>query len=236
MLTIRYDVLEVAGGDRLLDLGCGSGRHSFAAQRLGARVVAADLDAAVLKDVRGMAAALDLDEGPFPSVGCAASDATRLPFPDRSFDRVIVSEVLEHVPEVDRAIAEIARVLRPGGTAALSVPRLWPEAVCWALSRQYHSNEGGHVRIFRRGRLIDALRRAGLELYRSHHAHALHAPFWWLKCALGVEVESRAVQAYHRFLVWDIERGHPVVRLTERLANPLIGKSLVVYVRRPGTR
>lgn len=239
MLTIRYETLDVGPQDLVLDLGCGAGRHSYEAARWGSAVVAVDMDAGVLKQVRDVAASFVADEEsagrPIGSIACAAGDGLRLPFPDGSFDRAIVSEVLEHIEHDEAALAEVARVVRLGGAIAVSVPRAWPERICWMLSRQYHSNAGGHVRIYRRGQLLAKIRRAGFEVAASHHAHALHTPYWWLRCAVGSDREDhRLVKAYHRLLVWDIERKSPPVRLLERAANPVIGKSLVVYARKAG--
>lgn len=233
MLTVRYERLGAAAGERLLDLGCGAGRHTFAALERSLDVVAADLDDAVLKDVAAFGRALIAEIPPEPSLTCVNANALRLPFADGSFDRVIASEVFEHIPRDEAAMDEVARVLRRGGTAAVTVPRFWPELVCWGLSRQYHSNDGGHIRIYRRSQLANRLRSAGLELYASHHEHALHAPLWWLKCAVGVRNdEARLPSAYHRFLVWDMKRAHPLVRRAEAALNPVLGKSLVLYVRR----
>ena len=89
-------------------------------------------------------------------------DALHLPFADGAFDRVIASEVLEHIPDDVAAMAELARVLRPGGTMAVTVPRCGPELVNWALSDEYHDEPGGHVRIYRRSPLSARLQRAGL--------------------------------------------------------------------------
>ena len=63
-------------------------------------------------------------------------DALRLPFPDDTFDRIIASEVLEHVPDDQAALDELFRVLKPGGTLAVTVPAWLPEKICWALSRR----------------------------------------------------------------------------------------------------
>ena len=82
-------------------------------------------------------------------------------------------------------MAEMARVLRPGGLAAVTVPRWGPEKVCWALSDAYHEVEGGHVRIYRKGQLRTRLEAVGLQQVGSHYAHALHAPYWWLRCVVG---------------------------------------------------
>jgi len=159
-------------------------------------------------------------------------DATRLPFADGSFDRIIASEVLEHLPDDGAAIAELVRVLRPGGSLAVTVPRRLPERICWALSDAYHTTPGGHVRIYRGDRLRAALTAGGLHHRGRHHAHALHTPYWWLRCALGDE-QRLAVRLYHRFLIWDLFRRPRVTRLLERLLNPLLGKSLVLYCDRP---
>ena len=90
------------------------------------------------------------------------------------------------------------------------------------------------MRIYRRRELFQRLRAAGLRPIAAHHAHALHSPYWWLRCAVGVaNDESRLVQAYHRILVADIMRPRPSVRALERALNPVVGKSLVVYADRP---
>jgi SAM-dependent methyltransferase len=215
-------------------MGCGGGRHAFALYKRGAHVVALDMDAAELKDVSGMFDAL---AGEVPSGAHAQAvrgDAYRLPFADATFDKVIAAEILEHLPADSNAMAELARVLKPGGRIAVTVPRWLPEKVCWALSDDYHANEGGHIRIYRADQLKDRLTAQGLELEGGHHAHALHAPYWWIKCAVGVErTEHPLVKAYHRLLVWDMMRAPWPTRLAERVLNPLIGKSVVVYLRKP---
>ena len=226
----------VGPGDRLLDLGCGAGRHAFEAYRRGADVVAFDADHGELRQVASMTTAMrDAGEGP---PGAAArpvgGDATAMPFGDAAFDRVIAAEVLEHVPADRRALAEIARVLRPGGLLAVTVPAWLPERICWRLSDDYHNTPGGHVRIYTRPELEAKLRAAGLVVGGHHHAHGLHSPYWWLKCAVGVHKDAHPLaRAYHRLLVWDIMAHPPVTRIAERALNPLIGKSVVVYAHKP---
>ncbi|MBO0819294.1 MAG: class I SAM-dependent methyltransferase [Nocardiopsaceae bacterium] len=233
MLTVDFRKFPIKPGERVLDIGCGAGRHAFELYRRGAHVVAADLDDSELGPVNGMFAAMRAEERLPPRAGAHAvnTDMTNMPFDDESFDKVIASEILEHVPDDRRAMAEIARILRPGGLAAVTVPAWLPERVCWALSEEYHSNPGGHIRIFTRNELAGKLTAAGLTVTGSHHAHGLHSPYWWLKCAVGVGNDRHpAVRGYHKILVWDIMRGPAATRLAEKALNPVVGKSLVMYV------
>src|SRR3954470_2383740 len=233
MLTVDFSRFPIHPGEHVLDLGCGFGRHAFEAYRRDAHVVAVDRSndevAQVNAMFRAMEAAGEVSGG--RTARAVRADLLALPFPDASFDVVMASEVLEHIPADEMAMAEIARVVRPGGRVAVTVPRFWPERVCWALSRDYHDVAGGHVRIYRGDVLADRLRRAGLEPHGSHHAHALHAPYWWLNCMFGKE--SLPSRTYHRLLVWDIIKRPFVTRVAEQLLNPVLGKSLVVYADKP---
>ena len=236
MLTVDFDRLGLRRGDRVLDMGCGAGRHAFEMYRRGGDVIAFDQDGDELATVLDLFGAMrDAGEAPDGAeADIKQGDALSLPFADGEFDRVVAAEVLEHFPDDTTAVAELARVLRPGGTMAVTVPRWLPEKVCWALSDDYHEVEGGHVRIYTRDELVRKLESAGLVYDGRDHAHGLHAPYWWLKCAVGVTNDDHpAVKAYHRLLVWDIMKKPPVTRLVERALNPLIGKSLVLYLSKP---
>jgi ubiquinone/menaquinone biosynthesis C-methylase UbiE len=236
MLTVDFDRFPIRPGDRVLDAGCGGGRHAFEVYRRGGRVVAFDLDADELGGVRGMFGAMAAEGQAGAGSGATATsgDATSMPFCDNAFDRVIAAEILEHVLDDQRAMFELGRVLRPGGLAAITVPAFLPERICWALSAEYHEVPGGHVRIYTRVELEAKLARAGLEPRWHHHAHGLHSPYWWLKCAVGVSKDDHPLaSAYHKMLVWDIMKRPFPTRAAEQVLNPLIGKSLVVYAVKP---
>jgi SAM-dependent methyltransferase len=236
VLTVDFDRLGIGRGTKVIDVGCGAGRHSFEAYRRGADVVAFDQDAAELANVDTLLRAM-AEAGEAPTSATAetvAGDALALPYPDGTFDCVIASEILEHVPADDAVIDELVRVLKDGGKLAVSVPRWLPERVCWLLSDDYHSNEGGHIRIYRASGLRAKIADAGLTFTHAHHAHGLHTPFWWLKCLVGVSNSSHpAVAAYHKMLVWDMVQRPWLTRLAESTLNPLVGKSVALYFEKP---
>jgi SAM-dependent methyltransferase len=238
MLTVDFDRLGLKAGDLILDMGAGAGRHAFEVFRRGAHIVALDYSLADLKDVSGLFAAMaDAGEAPAGTAWATCNgDGTMLPFADDTFDHIICSEVMEHIPDDSAAARELARVLKPGGTLAVTVPTFLPERICWALSDEYHAPhvEGGHVRIFTEAELKTRFIAAGLEPRGTHHAHALHSPYWWLKCAVGPTNDDHpAVKAYLKLLTWDIMKAPKLTRWTEKALNPVLGKSLVLYATKP---
>jgi SAM-dependent methyltransferase len=232
MLTVDFSLIPLASGMRLLDAGCGSGRHLCHAFRTpGVQVAGVDLDPVDLCTAKGFLALMAREKPGSWIVTCA--DVSHLPFADCSFDVVVCSEVLEHIADNGAAVAELVRVLKPGGDLVVTVPRFLPERVCWALSAAYHREPGGHIRIYRKGELLNLLENAGTRCWRIRYRHGLHAPYWWLRCLVGHKNESSLpVRLYRRFLEWEIMRHPPLTAMIDRVLNPLIGKSIVFYLKK----
>lgn len=235
--TVDFSQLQLKPEQRLLDLGCGEGRHSISAWlREELEVVGLDLGLTDIKTARSRLA--DFPNLDNRSGYCAfvAGSGLSLPFADATFDHVICSEVLEHIHDYQPVLGEIARVVKPGGSVTVSVPRYFPEWVCWQLSDAYHEVKGGHIRIFKARDLSDAIQALGMQPTARHWAHALHVPYWWLKCLFwGREPEHFLVRQYHRLLVWDLMQKPWLTRTLDRFFNPILGKSIVMYFRRPGS-
>lgn len=234
MLTVDYDLLGIRPGERVLDVGCGEGRHaSRACQEPGCIVYALDIDRPNVAKTNYLLHLMD-EEGKLQSTYLALQgNALRLPFQNNQFDRIICSEVLEHVPDDVAAVKELKRILKDDGTLALSVPTYFSEAIYWKLSPGYHHQPGGHIRKYRRRQLVNLLHRQGLAIYAVRHKHGLHFFYWLLRCLFGIHREKARIPAlYHRFLVWDIMNKTRPVRLLESLLNPLIAKSLVLYIHK----
>jgi len=233
LTTIDFRHLLLERGQRLLDLGCGEGRHAITAWlEAPIEVVGLDRGDADVRTAQARAREFASPEGT-SRLQWIHGDGLRLPFPDATFDRIICAEVLEHIHDYGRMLDEIYRVLKPGGMLAVSVPRFLPEWVCWQLSDAYHEVPGGHVRIFRTRALRAAVEQRGFARLRQHWAHALHVPYWWLRCLFWSRgPDYWPVRQYHRLLVWDLMHRPALTRWLDRLLNPLLGKSVVLYFAR----
>ena len=155
--------------------------------------------------------------------GFLSGSGYALPFADNTFDAVICSEVLEHLHEYNDAVAEIRRVLKPGGKFAATVPHAWPEWICWKLAPApdgYPLTPGGHLRIFN-DRELGAGNRAGAGFKRSapesgimpmgstHHIGGCNA------LSGKSKDKNWFVRQYHKLFVWDI--------MKQTVANPCDG-------------
>jgi len=235
MLTARFKHLALSPGDRVLDLGCGEGRHVHGLYiQGGLQIDGVDLDEPSLqKALDGFKDLPPREPGDEGTVNFSTGDATALDFPDDTFDAIICSEVLEHLPDYDAALQEIRRVLKPDGRLCISVPHAWPERICWQLAPGpdgYPYQPGGHIRIFDEVDLKASVERRGFRMFRRHHAHGLHAPLWWLKCAFWERRDDHPwVKAYHGFLVWDLMKKPLLTRALDVILSPFMGKSLVMY-------
>lgn len=231
MQTVDFRKFRLDAGDKVLDLGCGDGRHVFASYMAAdVDVIGVDLCLDDLKAAQGKYAEYIEHDNTARHFALTNANALQLPFADNSFDKIICSEVLEHIPDYEGVLAEIDRILKPGGLFCASVPRFWPEWVCWHFSDEYHENEGGHIRIFLEKQLRRKIEKQGFRFYHKHWAHALHSPYWWMQCMdWDNKDNNRWVKAYHKLLVWDLMERPWLTRSAEKVLNPVIGKSVVMY-------
>jgi SAM-dependent methyltransferase len=163
-------------------------------------------------------------------------DAFHLPFRDQSFDAVICSEVMEHVHDYRAAARELARVTRPGGRVAVTIPTATSEHLYLRLGDEYFESPGGHIRIFQPRQLAEGLAAAGLSTLGVGFAHALHTPYWVLRSAMHLPHadESAMVRAYRTFLIR--ATASKWIEALEKLLNYVCPKSLIIYTRKPAAR
>jgi len=231
--TIDFAKLSLSRGEKLLDMGCGLGRHSLLAFRdFSIDVYAVDLGYEDLKEAKVRVD--DIKKNACKGqVSFTQANGYSLPFADSTFDKVLCSEVLEHVPDYSLLIKELVRVLKPGGRLALSVPKFLPERICWILSKDY-PEFAGHVRIFSRDQLPKAVVAEGLSLIAKHSAHAIHSPYWWMRSMFFDRGKDFVpLRAYQRFMDWQLFKGPSWTESIERIFNPIFGKSNVYYFDKP---
>jgi SAM-dependent methyltransferase len=230
LLTVDLERLRIRPGEKVLDAGCGEGRHCFGALERGAHVIGLDLDAASL---RANAGSLRQRAAECGSMGAMIHGNTfQLPFADAVFDKVICSEVMEHVHDYRGAARELARVTKPGGRVAVTIPTATSENLYLRVGDDYFESPGGHIRIFRPRQLALGLAEAGLATTGVGFAHALHTPYWVLRSIAGLPRadENPLVQLYRRFLL-RATQSRFLTRL-EGTLNYCFPKSLILYAEK----
>jgi SAM-dependent methyltransferase len=158
---VRQARREGAPSPRLLDVGCGTGGTL---ERLG------PFGCAVGLDLEPLALQFCRERG---HAALVRGSATALPFPEGSFDVVLALDVLEHIPDHEAAAREIARVLRPGGHALITVPAyrsLWSR----------HDVALMHQRRYRAGEVRELLAGSGLRLRLLTYTVTAFLPIVWM--------------------------------------------------------
>ena len=231
LLTVDLERLRLRPGDTLLDAGCGEGRHCFGALERGARVLGLDLDRGAL---RAAAGGLRARARELRSLGAMLQgDTLALPFRDASFDKVICAEVMEHVHDFRAAARELARVTKPGGRLAITIPTVTSEWLYLRLGDDYFESPGGHIRIFAPRRLAEGLASAGLATEGVGFAHGLHTPYWVLRSVVGLPRadQSSLVRAFRLYLI-RATGSKAMDWLERRILNYVCPKSLILYLEK----
>lgn len=232
MLTVDFHELKLKPGSVVLDAGCGSGRHLRGLAKLpNLKIVGIDRNQSDVDDA--LASLKNMPDTLSDNYQVVCADINKLPFETAFFDCVICSEVLEHIPQHEEALKELVRVLKPQGSLVISVPRYFPERICWFISRAYCNDEGGHVRIYKKKQVQKMIKRHGFACWKINYKHALHVPYWWIKCLVGHKNEKNwLVKYYKKLLEWDIMHKPFFVRKLEEFLNPIMGKSIVFYLKK----
>jgi ubiquinone/menaquinone biosynthesis C-methylase UbiE len=175
------EMVRVSKSDRVVDVACGAGTLALRFARQAKWVYGADLTPAIMARAKNTAAAEKLWNMDF-----LLTDAHRLPFADGSLDIAISSYALHHMPDAPRAIAEMARAVRPGGRVGIVDIYVseTPEAA-QLNDRIERIRDASHTRTLTRGEFerifeVNRLRVTGLrfEDHRRQFDHWLHVAGW----------------------------------------------------------
>ena len=231
MLTFNFKKLTLKNPNGLmLDLGCGEGRHIFGAMEEFPDLQCIGLDPHIESLTKAFEGLDFLESISNKKTNFLSGSAYSLPFPDNSFDLVVCSEVLEHLHEYKDAIAEISRVLKTGGSFLASVPAELPEKICWALSKDYQNQPGGHLRIFNKKCLIEDISQNDLQFEYSERFHSIHSAYWWLRCLFWKTQDSNIlIKLYKKVLDRHILKKPLLIDQIDKILNPVLGKSIALY-------
>ena len=230
MLTFNLTKYSLNESGTMLDVGCGEGRHIFGIMQNYPEMKCIGLD----MDDDSLVKAEEGYEF-FESISNAGAEflkgsAYSLPFQNNSLDLIVCSEVLEHLHQYNDAVKEIHRVLKPGGKFYASVPASWPEKICWALSKDYQNQPGGHLRIFNQSKLVSEISDAGFKFLSSDRFHSIHAPYWWIRCLFWNTQDSNIiVKLYKKILERHILKKPFLLDFIDKIFNPFMGKSFSMY-------
>ncbi len=233
--SIDPRLLDLRCGDRVLDLGCGTGRHVLELCRQPLNIVGTDISAPDILKGRFLLELMRRKGEVGGRVHWAYSHGERLPFKDSAFDKVICTETLEHVPDDAALVRELMRVLKPGGILAVSVPDEYSERVLWKLSVKYVTAVGGHIRIYRRRDVVNLLRNGGAAPYAIRYRHGLESIYWMIH-VLSFDDWGQlgpVTGALRKFLDSPKTRASKLITALDDVVNRMFPKSIVVYSRKP---
>ncbi len=167
--------LDPQNGERILDVGCGDGYYLYLLSSLGLRLKLYGVDF----DKQALATASYNLAGKKITLK-TASLMDRLPFEDNYFDKIVMSEVAEHLPDDKKGLKEVFRVLKKGGVLALTVPHhnypLFWDPLNWVLERTFNTHvKSGfwagiwnqHIRLYYREEIVKVLKKSGFEIVKS---------------------------------------------------------------------
>jgi ubiquinone/menaquinone biosynthesis C-methylase UbiE len=230
MLTFNFNKINVNPEGTMLDLGCGEGRHIFGVMEQFPDLKCIGLDPHIESLEKAKEGLEFLESISNRKTNFLSGSAYSLPFNDNSFDLVVCSEVLEHLHEYKDAIKEISRVLRPGGQFLASVPAELPEKICWYLSEEYQNQPGGHLRIFKKNKLIEDITGLNFVFESSQRFHSIHSPYWWLRCFFWESQETNPlIKIYKKILERHILKKPFFLEFLDKVLNPILGKSIALY-------
>jgi SAM-dependent methyltransferase len=208
-----YRLIRPYLGEHVLEIGAGHGELTERLRR-DAKVTATDLSKRCVDE-------LALRFAGCPEVEVLQADVAALGAEDRKFDSVVLINVLEHIDDDADALAELRKVLKPGGRLCVFVPAF--EGLYSDFDRRI-----GHRRRYRRSRLVSTFDRAGLGVIEARYVNTVGALAWWLfSRQLGqVPTQRWSVRLYDKVAV-------PVIRRLEEDRAPRFGQSLLCIGERP---
>lgn len=220
--------VRIAADDVVVDVGCGDGGTALFCVKRGAEVIAVDIDAAVIA-----ALAVRLAEDPANRYTTHVSDSDPLPIADATATRVICSEVLEHVDDPEKVLAELVRIGKPGALYLLTVPDPLQENMQKHVAPGSYFEKPNHIRIIERQQFGAMVLAAGLIIEERAYYGFYWGMWWALFWACGVELGGSHPVLDNWSATWkSLLRTSRGIELKRQL-DQFMPKSQLIVARKP---
>ncbi len=224
-----FEGFRIGPKDVVADIGCGDGGNAGFCGRFAARVIVADVDpdrvARTVQRVR---------DGGALHVEGHVTDGDPLPIPSGTATRVVCTEVLEHVPDPARFLAELARIGRPGAEYLITVPDPLGERLQAAVAAPSYFAPPNHVRIIERDELARLVEGAGLRITRQG-GFGFYWTIWmtmFWNCGVDLAAPRHPVlDGWTR--AWDSFLDTPEGARAKQALDAVLPKSQIVLARKP---
>jgi len=220
----------VGPGNVLADIGCGSGDHAYFCAAMGAQVILADMDPAALAQASALLARLQ----PAPRFETRLTDGATLPIADATADRVICTEVIEHVDDPALLMQELVRIGRPDALYLLSCPDPQAEAIFKRIAHPMHFERPNHIRILGREEFATIVVDAGLVI-EHRLSRGFYNMLWWVLfwgCpSLGADMRHPLLDSWAN--TWSLLLDQPNGPTIKNALDDLLPHSQVIIARKP---
>lgn len=231
---IDFPGFDIKGVDVVVDIGCGDGLVCTYAGSRGADVVGIDIEPTLVE-----ATSKAMADVPARSFRGIVSDADPIPLPDAFATVVVATEVLEHVDDPDRLLAEMVRIGKPGARYLISVPDPVSESLMKAAAPAWYWQKPLHIRVFGRDDLDNRCRAAGLKILDRHVSGFYWSIWWTLRFAIGMEHKYAPTPDHPALRAWDVLCDElmrtPNGAAIHQALNRLVPKSQVLILRKPAS-
>ena len=224
--------LRIGPDDTVVDVGCGSGSICRYAGSFGATVIGIDSEPSLIEQAEDA-----MREVSAKSWRGIVSDCDPIPLPDGIASHVFCTEVLEHVDDPARFIAELARIGRPGALFYVSVPDPLSESLIRDVAPDWYWEPPFHRRVYDHGQLETLLREAGLRVEQRERGGSYQTVRWLLWWTLGRDPYDTAEDAalmkvWER--LWRTMMSSPHSAPLFRILEETLPKSQIVLASKPG--
>lgn len=228
---IDLEYFRIQKNEKLLDVGCGRGVYSIEFAK-HCSVYGIDSSDKLLHECKQNAYDADID------VSLVLADAQNIPFKDKTFDKIVMIEILEHIPNTHKTLKEISRILKDNGSLCISIPTCFTEQIFGRVHPDYF-RYSGHVKIIKDKEFINELLKADFSVYKIRR-ESFEWGLYWLYHSIRktkFDVTGTPEGGFHKSKDFfrKIMNVLTILKI-DRIGNTFFPKSLYFYCKKTDNR